>query len=670
MRKALLLAALVVLVTTGRAQQTHVRVPEHLKSALINIPVSETARPAADLALEPAPAPMRKTASQQPPRVANELFQIGLMANTFATIGSNRLQIACDPATNTVVAVHRGNDRASASVGNTIIMRYSSDHGATWSAPSTNVATSTSPRYPNVGIYNPTQSTTPADAKVVVLWPQVVPYPGVDPTWGEVNALTSTFAAGSRQYKKWPTPPNWSIPMQIMVANGANKVYTFADAVEPSNGQSTGGYHLLASTDGGLNWEPVNPNLDPSWSTANIPAGTSATSLVADVSRDGNKVIFAYIAIQLDANNRYLLLDSEHRIAYLESTDGGVTWPVDPTYISLQDLPNLPQPLNVDAAQGIAPKLIANDLDVVYDKYGEPHFLVSVSTDNNPYNPLASADSNTFSITHVDSTYICEVGRSGQNYYLNLISPLREIVGQRYSYTGTTGDPERIYHEPHWAVSAAGDKIYAKWVEVDSTLKHPYAAVNSENQLVLFSDTIRNAWVAGRHVDSRGGNMGWTTPAKVTNSTEVDVKYTKLAHFAGNGGEMHMVFTEWGVGERVDDDPNNSDNIMWYVKGVKVDAVLSVEKISDAPGDFRLAQNYPNPFNPSTTIAFTLPQAGHTSLKVYNTLGREVASVFDQQLEAGSHQVLFDASALPSGVYMYRLESGRFTTTRSMTLVK
>ena len=194
--------------------------------------------------------------------------------------------------------------------------------------------------------------------------------------------------------------------------------------------------------------------------------------------------------------------------------------------------------------------------------------------------------------------------------------------------------------------------------------------MNSQNQLVLFSDTIRNAWVAGRHVDSRGPNMGWTNPLKVTNSIDVDVKYSKMAHFAGNDGQLHIIYTEWGIGERVDDDPNNSDNVMWYIKGVAVDAVLSVEKVSDAPGDFSLGQNYPNPFNPSTTISLTLPQAAKTSLKVYNALGREVATVFDQQLDAGTHKVLFDASALPSGVYLYRLESGRNVTTRSMTLLK
>ena len=76
-----------------------------------------------------------------------------------------------------------------------------------------------------------------------------------------------------------------------------------------------------------------------------------------------------------------------------------------------------------------------------------------------------------------------------------------------------------------------------------------------------------------------------------------------------------------------------------------------------APDQFGLAQNYPNPFNPSTRIDFSLAVDSKVSLKVFNVLGQEVANLLNGNLAAGSHQLNFDASALNSGVYLYRIEA-------------
>ncbi len=73
------------------------------------------------------------------------------------------------------------------------------------------------------------------------------------------------------------------------------------------------------------------------------------------------------------------------------------------------------------------------------------------------------------------------------------------------------------------------------------------------------------------------------------------------------------------------------------------------------PAELTLQQNYPNPFNPSTNIRFSIAQAGHVSLKVYNVLGVEVASIMNEQKDAGSFNVNWNAAGLPSGMYLYRL---------------
>jgi len=107
------------------------------------------------------------------------------------------------------------------------------------------------------------------------------------------------------------------------------------------------------------------------------------------------------------------------------------------------------------------------------------------------------------------------------------------------------------------------------------------------------------------------------------------------------------------------------DGTYTYYDAIKVQVGAVPEKIS-------LSQNYPNPFNPATTIEFFLPETGFTTLTVYDILGREVDTIVHSRLESGSHQVIFDATALPSGVYYYllRQEGSDFAERRRMVLVK
>ncbi len=99
-----------------------------------------------------------------------------------------------------------------------------------------------------------------------------------------------------------------------------------------------------------------------------------------------------------------------------------------------------------------------------------------------------------------------------------------------------------------------------------------------------------------------------------------------------------------------------------------------VEKKDDGPNlipqEFALYQNYPNPFNPETTITFRAAKDDHYSLKVYNISGQKVAVLLDDDCQAGTHQVLFDASNLPSGTYFYRLKGGGMNEIKKMILLK
>ena len=90
----------------------------------------------------------------------------------------------------------------------------------------------------------------------------------------------------------------------------------------------------------------------------------------------------------------------------------------------------------------------------------------------------------------------------------------------------------------------------------------------------------------------------------------------------------------------------------------------------DLPVAFALGNAFPNPFNPSTSISFALPAAELVKLNVFNITGQKVATLVNEMLVRGNHEVTFDASALSSGVYMYSIEAGDFTATKKMVLVK
>jgi len=94
------------------------------------------------------------------------------------------------------------------------------------------------------------------------------------------------------------------------------------------------------------------------------------------------------------------------------------------------------------------------------------------------------------------------------------------------------------------------------------------------------------------------------------------------------------------------------------------------EVFSTIPQSFSLKQNYPNPFNPSTKIQFDIPRSGFTSLKVFDVLGREVATLVNENLHAGSYETTIDASNLASGVYLYTLHAGTYSETKKMLLTK
>lgn len=120
----------------------------------------------------------------------------------------------------------------------------------------------------------------------------------------------------------------------------------------------------------------------------------------------------------------------------------------------------------------------------------------------------------------------------------------------------------------------------------------------------------------------------------------------------------------WGV--------YDSDNLTQWDNG-NFDFITSVENIGNQIGDgisYQLSQNYPNPFNPTTKIGYYIPEKSFVQLVVYNTIGQQIGILVSEEKEAGSYSFEFNASGLPSGVYIYRFAAGSFVQIRKMVLLK
>ncbi len=112
-----------------------------------------------------------------------------------------------------------------------------------------------------------------------------------------------------------------------------------------------------------------------------------------------------------------------------------------------------------------------------------------------------------------------------------------------------------------------------------------------------------------------------------------------------------------------------SNTVVVNVPGKDIDK-KSASNTNVVNNEYYLSQNYPNPFNPSTIISYSLPVSGQVTLSVFDVLGREIATLINEQKEAGTHNVVFDASNLAGGVYYYKIQSGNYTETRKLILLK
>jgi hypothetical protein len=153
--------------------------------------------------------------------------------------------------------------------------------------------------------------------------------------------------------------------------------------------------------------------------------------------------------------------------------------------------------------------------------------------------------------------------------------------------------------------------------------------------------------------------------------------YLRNSQFYGMNFDTSKIY--WGVEYMLGTQPTPDSFSVVRTKKFVVDIVtgntVSVTGVNEKGPEgvatgYVLAQNYPNPFNPSTSIKYELSKSSYVRLGVYDLLGREVSALVNERMEAGVHEVQFNAAGLAGGVYFYRLQAGDFVQTRSLVLLK
>jgi len=107
----------------------------------------------------------------------------------------------------------------------------------------------------------------------------------------------------------------------------------------------------------------------------------------------------------------------------------------------------------------------------------------------------------------------------------------------------------------------------------------------------------------------------------------------------------------------------------FFAGGIEVTGVEEKE-ILEKPKSFQLYQNYPNPFNPETTIQFDVKESCQVSLTIYDLLGRQLSNLVNDHFDPGAYTVTFNASSVPSGIYVYRIQMGEFRSVRKMIVLE
>lgn len=215
-----------------------------------------------------------------------------------------------------------------------------------------------------------------------------------------------------------------------------------------------------------------------------------------------------------------------------------------------------------------------------------------------------------------------------------------------------------------------------------ASFDHPCLSLSSDGAYIFvsYSVSFQNDTSAGGYNRANvfysyapTATMVFSAPIRVT-TYGYDQKYASINRISPSTGGNYTVYMTYqkdfyagshAVGN------NSYVSRSWLVyRKITNAAAIGVNNNQQIVKDYKLDQNYPNPFNPSTTISYSIPKSGMVTLKIFDITGREVSTLVNGYMNAGSKEIQFNASNLSSGIYFYTIKAGDFTDTKKMVLTK
>jgi hypothetical protein len=418
---------------------------------------------------------------------------------------------------------------------------------------------------------------------------------------------------------------------------------------------------LIKSTDEGVTWsDPVSVSDGSSGVQGSFPA----------VSSDGEL---------------YVVWRSSGQIRFDKSTDGGVTFGTD---LTVSTAPSAWFPhMAVDLSGGP----FNNYIYVVWndERNGDDDVFLSISSDGGDTWSSALRVNNdpvgNGKVQYWPSIAISELGEIVILFYDTRNTQNNNII-EAYIARSTDGGAsftnELVSTEPSSTNIPNSDVRFGDYINIDFVGGNIVPVWTDERaggfdmdiytgqippivpvELISFTHRIVNGkvtliWVTATELN----NMGFEIQRSLDNNIFVTIGFV-----GGKGNSttnQYYSFTDESI----------PGKIYYRLKQVDFNGSYNYSQIIEVDGvtvsTIQLQQNYPNPFNPNTTIKYQLGNDGFVNLKVFNSLGEQVAEPVNQFQKGGSHQLIFEAKDLPSGIYVYQLSSGNYTESKKMILLR
>ncbi|NUN10109.1 MAG: T9SS type A sorting domain-containing protein [Ignavibacteriaceae bacterium] len=517
--------------------------------------------------------------------------------------------MAFDPGSGALALVHRGRNTYAAGSG-TLWYNMSTDNGVTWSrVGQVNVGVPINARYPSMAISNPTNGPL-SGTTGIFSWPELV--------GGAFGGLgyAAEQPLGANAPAAFINSGTQAFSSQVLTWASDNTPYVYWS----SDNSTDAAYTIWRTQD----FATIDSFAFPS--TAFEDGG----NICLGASAGGGQMYIAFLGTLPDPAGANPITSGWYPGVAKKSATGA-----DWDAIEVVDFRTIPGLTKFDRLYDFkkGDEFVSYDGDIIVDKDGYPHLLLGLTDTTTSNNSGSNA---------IVEIYKTAAGWAGKIVFEGISDSIFGRYGLATPGIGQMGP------SPYLARSADGNAFVAVWANGTST-----------------TDTICDIFMSVRSASGE-----WSTPTNLTQTPAMNEDGLHLASYvAGSAGQYTaFVWSHYEAGNTghpiVDTNPS-----VIYVAAVPFNVTVGVED-ETSPVSFTLNQNYPNPFNPATTISYNLSGRANVSLKVFDMLGREVASLVNGVKEAGNHTVSFDASNLTSGLYVYRLDAGSQTATRKMMLVK